>query len=93
MAALPIDLDAFDAVPLTREPFPFLMVPRFVKPEAMAAINADYPLVSHPGSFPLPTLKYGPAFSRLHRGDPGARIHPGGGKESWAWISRAGPPW
>jgi hypothetical protein len=63
MAALPIDLDAFDAAPLTREPFPFLMVPHFVKPEAMAAINADYPLVSHPGSFPLPTLKYGPAFS------------------------------
>ena len=63
MAALPIDLDAFNAAPLTREPFPFLMVPRFVKPEAMAAINADYPLVSHPGSFPLPTLKYGRAFA------------------------------
>jgi SM-20-related protein len=62
MAALPVDLDAFNATPLTREPFPFLMVPRFVRPEAMAAINADYPLVSHPGSFPLPTLKYGPAF-------------------------------
>ena len=62
MAALPIDLDAFNATPLTREPFPFLMVPRFVRPEAMAPINADYPLVSHPGSFPLPTLKYGPAF-------------------------------
>lgn len=60
---LPIDLDAFNATPLTREPFPFLMVPRFVKPEAMAAINADYPLVSHPGSFPLPTLSYGPAFA------------------------------
>ena len=63
MAALPIDLDAFDAAPLTREPFPFLMLPRFVKPEAMAAINADYPEVHHPGSFPLPTLQYGPAFA------------------------------
>jgi SM-20-related protein len=62
MTALPIDLEAFNAAPLTREPFPFLMVPRFVRPEAMAAINADYPPVSHPGSFPLPTLKYGPAF-------------------------------
>jgi hypothetical protein len=59
---LPIDVDAFAATPLRREPFPFLMVPRFVKPDAMAAINADYPLVTHPGSFPLPTLKYGPAF-------------------------------
>ena len=61
-AALPIDLDAFAATALTREPFPYLMVPHFVRPEAMAAINADYPLVTHPGSFPLPTLEFGPAF-------------------------------
>jgi hypothetical protein len=60
--ALPIDLDAFAATDLTRDPFPYLMVPRFVRPEAMAAINADYPLVTHPGSFPLPTLEFGPAF-------------------------------
>ena len=63
--ALPLDLDAFNAVPLRREPFPFLMVPRFVKSDAMGPINADYPLVAHPGSFPLPTLKYGPAFARF----------------------------
>lgn len=59
---LPIDLEAFAATPITQEPFPFLMVPQFVKPQAMAAINADYPEVNHPGSFPLPTLTYGPAF-------------------------------
>ncbi|HWX89614.1 MAG TPA: hypothetical protein VNY75_04870, partial [Rhizomicrobium sp.] len=63
MRALPIDLEAFEAAPLTREPFAFVLVPHFVKPEAMAAINADYPLVDHPGSFPLPTLNYGPAFA------------------------------
>src|SRR6185295_18773831 len=65
MTALPIDLDAFQAAPLTREPFPFVMVPHFVRSEAMASINADYPPVVHPGSFPLPTLKYGPAFARF----------------------------
>jgi SM-20-related protein len=65
MSALPIDLAAFEAAPLTREPFLFAMVPHFVRSEAMAAINADYPLVTHPGSFPLPTLQYGPAFARL----------------------------
>ena len=65
MSSLPIDLQAFDAASLSREPFPFVLVPRFVRPEAMAAINADYPLVTHPGSFPLPTLKYGPAFAAL----------------------------
>jgi hypothetical protein len=63
MTALPIDLQAFAAAPLARQPFPFAMVPRFVKPEAMGPINADYPLVDHPGSFPLPTLSYGPAFA------------------------------
>lgn len=63
MSALPIDLDAFNAAPVAREPFAYAMVPGFVKREAMTAINADYPLVTHPGSFPLPTLKYGPAFA------------------------------
>jgi SM-20-related protein len=63
MPALPIDLEAFEAASVAREPFAFAMVPRFVRPEAMAAINADFPLVSHPGSFPLPTLDYGPAFA------------------------------
>jgi SM-20-related protein len=65
MSAPPIDLEAFDAATVAREPFAFAMVPHFVKKEAMAAINADFPLVSHPGSFPLPTLEYGPAFAAL----------------------------
>jgi hypothetical protein len=63
--ALPIDLEAFAAAKLTRAPFPFAMVPHFVRAEALEAINADYPSVSQPGSFPLPSLRYGPAFARL----------------------------
>jgi len=59
---LPIDVEAVRRAPLFREPFPYAMVPRFVRPDAIAAINADFPQVTHPGSFPLPTLKYGPAF-------------------------------
>ena len=65
MSTLPIDLDAFEAAPVARDPFAFAMVPRFVKSDAMTAINADYPLVDLPGSFPLPTLSYGPAFTAL----------------------------
>jgi hypothetical protein len=65
MKPLPIDLDAFEAASVAREPFAYAMVPGFVKAGAMPAINADFPLVSHPGSFPLPTLKYGPAFAEL----------------------------
>ena len=67
MTALPIDLDAFEAATVAQEPFAYAMVPQFVKRDAMAAINADYPLVTHPGSFPLPTLEYGPAFAEFMR--------------------------
>ncbi len=64
-AALPIDVAAVRAARLTREPFPWLMVPGFVKADAIAAIEADFPAVEHAGSFPLPTLRFGPAFARL----------------------------
>ncbi len=62
---LPIDIAALEAAPVMREPFPYTMVPRFVAADAIAAINADFPDVRHHGSFPLPTLKYGPAFDRF----------------------------
>ena len=65
MTALPIDLQAFEAATLNQTPFAHMIVPHFLKSEAMPAINADYPLIAHPGSFPLPTLKYGPAFARF----------------------------
>lgn len=65
MTALPIDVDAVNRAALTREPFPWFIVPGFVKAEALEAINADFPAVAHAGSFPLPTLEYGPAFRRF----------------------------
>ena len=57
-----LELYAFRRAQLVREPFPFIMVPGFVKQSAIAAIEADFPRVELPGSFPLPTLTYGPAF-------------------------------
>src|SRR3984957_20082323 len=65
MSPSPIILAAFQDAPLAREPFAYAMVPRFVRAEAMGAINADYPLVAHPGSFPPPTLKYRPASAEF----------------------------
>ena len=53
MTSLPIDLDAFNAAPLTRQPFDFALVPRFVKPDAMTAINAEtIPWSATPAAFP-----------------------------------------
>jgi SM-20-related protein len=60
-----LDLAAFRATPLTREPFPYLIVPRFIKPAALTAINADYPTIDCPGSFPVSGLTFGPGFQYL----------------------------
>jgi hypothetical protein len=60
-----LDLEKFRMTPLTREPFEFLIVPEFVKPEARQAIGKDYPEVNRPGSFPLREVSYGPAFTGL----------------------------
>jgi hypothetical protein len=60
-----LDLERFRTTPLTREPFEFLIVPEFVKAEARAAIDKDYPEVVRAGSFPLREVTYGSAFSKL----------------------------
>src|SRR5437773_12522743 len=60
-----LDLERFRTTPLTREPFEFLIVPEFVKTEARAAIDKDYPEVAREGSFPLREVSYGPAFAKL----------------------------
>ncbi len=60
-----LDLAAFRATPLTREPFPFLVVPGFIKPSARQQVNADYPRIDDPGSFPVTGLTYGPGFGQL----------------------------
>jgi hypothetical protein len=62
---LTIDLDAYRRTALVPEPFPYLIVPHFVRSEALDAIAADFPAIAHPGSFPLDTLRFGPAFARF----------------------------
>jgi SM-20-related protein len=62
---LPIDVAKVERAAVSREPFPWFIVPGFVRADALAAINADFPDVQHAGSFPLPTLTYGPAFARF----------------------------
>ena len=57
-----LDLEAFRAVPLEREPFRHMVVPGFVRPEACVEINRDYPRIKDSGSFPVDQLSYGPAF-------------------------------
>ena len=60
-----LDLERFEQTPLSREPFEYLVVPEFVRPEVREAINADYPKVLKPGSFPLSEVTFGPKFREL----------------------------
>ncbi len=60
-----LDLAAFRATPLERTPFQYLVVPAFIKREALPRINADYPKISERGSFPVSQVSYGPAFQGL----------------------------
>lgn len=60
-----LDLNAFDATPLQREPVDHLVVPDFVRPEALTAVNADYPEIDRPANFRPEDVRYGPAFQAL----------------------------
>lgn len=60
-----LDLAAFRSTALIRQPFQYLIVPGFIRPEARVAILADYPRIEAPGSFPVSELAFGPAFRSL----------------------------
>jgi hypothetical protein len=60
-----LNLDAFRKTPLTRAPFEFLIVPGFVDGEAKKSLDADYPRIGQPGSFPVSECQCGPAFGAL----------------------------
>jgi SM-20-related protein len=60
-----LDLPAFVATPLIREPFPYLVVPGFLPRAAVAAVAADFPRIEKPGSFPVSELRFGAQFQAL----------------------------
>jgi SM-20-related protein len=60
-----LDIDKFDATPLQREPCDYIVVPEFVKREALAKLNADFPSIARAGNFPLEGLSYGPGFQSI----------------------------
>jgi len=60
-----LDLERFEATALQRAPFDFLIVPGFLKRDALPAVERDFPKITSGGSFPAPSLKCGPAFTAL----------------------------
>jgi len=65
LSTFALDLDRLNGTPLTRDPFEFIIVPGFLKAEAIPALHADFPKVKRPGSHPTSTLRIGATFGRL----------------------------
>ena len=59
------DFTALERTPLERDPFEYLVVPDFIKPEAFASVVADYPDVPGPGSHPPAELDIRGKFAEL----------------------------
>ncbi|MHC5002002.1 MAG: 2OG-Fe(II) oxygenase family protein [Planctomycetota bacterium] len=57
-----LDIDRLRETVLATDPFEHVVVPNFVRSDALARIQADYPTIDKPGSMPLTQLQYGPAF-------------------------------
>jgi hypothetical protein len=59
------DFAAFDATPLAHEPFDYLIVPRFLRPDALDPLKRDFPPIEGPSNYSPERLTYGPSFSAL----------------------------
>jgi hypothetical protein len=60
-----LNIAKLDAARLMSEPFPYLLVEDFLHEDCKREILRDFPPIDRNGSFPLFTLKPGPAFTQL----------------------------
>jgi len=60
-----LNLEKFRATPLTRDPFDFIIMPGLLRQEARTALNADFPDITKPGSYPVSEVRYGATFQAL----------------------------
>jgi hypothetical protein len=60
-----IDLEALGAASLVAEPYPHIYVPEFIRHEALARLEAEYPAIEAPGSIPPGAVVLTPAFRRF----------------------------
>lgn len=60
-----LDLQSLRQSSVQRTPYDHLVVPGFVKAEALADVNRDFPEIDQPGNMALDGLRYGPGFDAL----------------------------
>src|SRR6516165_4727388 len=56
-----LDLDKLRAAPRVTDPFEYTIVPAFLPPASVRAVNATYPPIAQGGSFPIGSLAAGMA--------------------------------
>ena len=62
---LDVDYAAFAATPVSHDPFPHIVVPRFVPAAVLGEVVAGLPKLEKGGSFPTSGLRLGPAAAGL----------------------------
>jgi hypothetical protein len=60
-----LDLPSLEATPLSTDPFPHVVVPKFVRAQRLPEVIADFPDVPGPGSHPPSELKVRGAFKSV----------------------------
>jgi hypothetical protein len=60
-----LDLEAFRRTKLEQDPYPHLIVPGFIRPVAVDRLNADFPAIDGPGSYPPESLELKPDFAEF----------------------------
>jgi SM-20-related protein len=60
-----LNLAAVDRAALQRDPFDFLVVRDAIAPDALDALNRDYPHIDKPANYEPRDLEYGPSFAKL----------------------------
>ena len=71
------DLEALDEAPVKEHPYRYLVVPGFVRPDALAAIRRDYPDINKIGPVEPHEVASGPGFKAMVRalGSPEVAQH------------------
>jgi hypothetical protein len=61
----PLDFEKFRSTPVDEVPFTHILVPQFVKPEALREVVAALPVMKGRGSFPIGAVRLGAAAKAL----------------------------
>ena len=60
-----LDLEALERTSAQHDPCDFVIVPRFVRADQLAAVNRDFPAIEEAGNFDPAQLEYGPSIQSL----------------------------